>query len=153
MLLEMIFKGRFAALDFSFLNEILKDARQIYFNFPASEKEEEGNYEAVVKIIESNTYIDLVINTDHLKLGEKIVSNVFVNVGRDEEEVELLYFLNLSDLNESTTKKGLDFLNQWMLGISKKYSFNYFICQFDNASEGEYYFDSYGFGKLYKAIE
>jgi len=153
MLIEIIFKGRFTNMDFSFLDEILKNARQIYFNFPELEIKEKENYEVVVKVINNATYVDLVVNTDYLGLGEKVVSDVFINVGRDEEAVELLYFLDLNDLNESTPKKALNFLNQWMLDMSKKCAFDYFICQFDNASDGEYYFDSYGFGKLYKEIE
>lgn len=40
----------------------------------------------------------------------------------------------------------------WTKELQRRYSFEYFICQIDNAAKDEYYFDSNGIGKLYKDI-
>jgi hypothetical protein len=79
---------------------------------------------------------------------EKRVENVFVNVGRDNEKIDILFFLNLEDLGFSNIQANLIYLRQWMVDVKDKYKFEYFICQMDAAGSGEYYFDSFGWNEL-----
>lgn len=150
MLIEIIFRGIFSVLDFSFLRELLAKAREVYFNFP--EINSAVAYNDIIEIINSDTYIDLVINTDYLLINEKNIPKVFINLGRDNEDIELLFFFDLKDLGEATQKMNIDYLKSWAEEFQKRNNFGYFICQIDNANKDEYYFDIYGIGKLYKDI-
>lgn len=51
-----------------------------------------------------------------------------------------------------TEKMNIDYLKNWTKEFQRRYSFEYFICQIDNAAKDEYYFDSNGIAKLYKDI-
>lgn len=82
----------------------------------------------------------------------KIVPKVFINLGRDNNDIEILFFFDLRDLNEATPGKNIDYLRKWMSEMKRKYHFQYFICQDDNAGEDAYYFDSNGIGRLYNKI-
>ncbi|HEY8956687.1 hypothetical protein [Chitinophaga sp.] len=74
MLIEVIFKGLFSTLDFSFLKKILPGAREVRFNFP--EISFRRGYDEILNIVNSDTYIDLVINTDYLSIEGKIIPGV-----------------------------------------------------------------------------
>lgn len=147
MLIEVICKGLFSALNFNFLEKILLHAKEIHFNDP--ELNSIKDFDEVISIINSNPYFDLVINTDFLDIKGKIVPRVFINLGRDNDEVEILFFFDVKDLEESNFKMSIDYLKDWIEEFQRKYNFNYFICQPDNADQYEYYFDTNGQGKLY----
>ncbi|WP_265130975.1 hypothetical protein [Chryseobacterium oranimense] len=146
MLIEVIFKGLFSVIDFSFLEKILLNAKEVRLNDP--EINFIKKFEETINVIHSNSYLDLVINTDFLDIKGKIIPRVFINLGRNNEEVEILFFFDLNDIKESNFKMNIDYLKSWTEEFQKKYNFEYFICQPDNADQHEYYFDANGQGKL-----
>jgi hypothetical protein len=150
MLIEVIFRGQFSTLDFSFLKKLIDGAKEIYFVSPEIPSIEA--FDEVLDVLNSNAYVDLVVNTDCLKIYGKIVSRVFINLGRNDEDIEVLFYFDLKDLNEDTPKSSIDYLKKWVMNIQNEYNFQYFICQMDNASINEYYFDSNGIGELYNEI-
>ncbi|MET3878792.1 hypothetical protein [Chitinophaga sp. OAE865] len=150
MLIDVIFRGLLPALDLSFLKKLLTDAREVHFNFP--ENRLIKTFEEIIGVIRSNSYVDLAISTDCLDMEGKIVPKVFINLGRDNNDIEILFFFDLRDLNEATPGKNIDYLRKWMSEMKRKYHFQYFICQDDNAGEDAYYFDSNGIGRLYNKI-
>lgn len=151
MLIELIFKGAASKLDYSFLRTLSYEARNIYFVSP--EIDLPNNLDQIVNIINSYDYIDLAISTDHLKINEKVIPRVFANVGRNDDEIEVLLFFDLLDLKEPSPKANIDFLRNWTEQFQKEYNFKYFICQMDAADDDEYYFDNFGQGKLYDDIK
>ena len=150
ILIEVIFRGLFSAVDLSFLKELIAEAREIRFVYP--EMSSVKAFEEVIEILNSNTYIDLVITTDNLNIDEKVVPKVFINLGCDNGKIEMLLFFDLKDLSGIVIKGKFDYLEDCMIKFMKEYKFNYYICQMDNAGEDEYYFDSNGIGKLYYEI-
>ncbi|MDP9957133.1 hypothetical protein J2X97_002799 [Epilithonimonas hungarica] len=150
MLIEVIYRGLFSIVDFSFVKKILVDAREVYFTSP--DVNSPIIFNSVVSIINSNDYVDLVINTDCLKIKNKIVPKVFINIGRNNEEIEVLLFFDSKDLKESNEKMNIDYIRNWTIEFHRQYNFEYYICQIDNADEGEYYFDSNGTGYLYNNL-
>lgn len=146
-LIEIIFRGVLSPVNLDFLKELVMRAKELYFNSP--EISSVKTFDEVVEIINSNAYIDLVINTDELSIYEKNVPKVFINLGRSNDDIEILFFFDLKDLHEPTIKESIDLLKKWAMEFTNEYKFNYFICQTDNADKEEYYFDSHGTGKLY----
>lgn len=151
MLIEFIYRGLSKDVQTEFLKELLTEAREVYFNFPKVNATI-LSYSDVVKVIDSENYVDLVINTDYLHINSKVVPKVFINFGQSDENVELLYFFNSDDLGCLNNKAAIEYLNGWADNFFKTYRFNYFICQMDGADEDEYYFDSLGKGKLYSFL-
>lgn len=151
MLIELVFKGVISDLNFDFLKFLLKNARAVRFNFP--ETEFWNDFEEMVSVFTSNLYVDLVIDTDCLVIKDRVIPKVFINVGRNDHEIEILLFLDAMDLKEPTPSMNIDLLKSWMEEFQKTYHFKYFICQMDNADENEYYFNSYGEGKLYDQLK
>lgn len=149
-MVEIVFKGIFSALNFSFLRKLLTDAHEVYFNSPA--RNFVITFSSVIETMNFENYVDFVINTDCLHINEKVVSKVFINLGRKDEDVELLFFFDLKDINEPTQKMDIDYLKSWVEEFQKQYDFEYFICQMDNADEKEYYFNSNGLGPLYDKL-
>lgn len=150
MLIEVIFKGVFSTLNFSFLGDLFIKAKEVRFNDP--EIDLVKDFEKMTAIINSNDYFDLVINTDFFSVSRITVPKVFINLSRNKEEVEILFFFDLEDLRETDLKKSLDYLKKWVQEFQNKFGFEYFICQIDNANDDEYYFDIKGFGKLYNNL-
>ena len=133
-----------------FLKNLIEESERFYFVAP--EDSSVMSFNEVIETINSNVYIDLVINTDALNVFDKKISNVFVNFGRAADETEILFFFDLRDLNTLSNKAGLDYLKTWAIDFKTKYSLDYFICQLDNGDKDEYYFDSFGTGKLYDNV-
>lgn len=150
MLIEVIFRGLFSIVDFSFVKKLLIDAREVYFTSP--EVNSTITFSTAIRIINSKNYVDLVINTDCLRIKNKIVPKVFINIGRNNEEIEILLFFDSKDLKEPNEKMNIDFIKNWTEEFQKQYDFEYYICQMDNADEREYYFDSIGTGQLYDKL-
>lgn len=150
LLIELIFKGTFANVNLIFLKKLVAEAKEIYFNSP--EISSIKTFEKVIETLISNTYVDLVITTDNLHINKETVSNVFINLERNDEKIEVLFYFDLNDLNKSISTESIDYLMNWMLEMQHEHNFQYFICQMDNADKNEYYFDSNGIGELYKEI-
>lgn len=150
MLIEVIFKGLLSAIDLSLTRKLAEGAKEIYFNAP--EISSVKSSDEVIEIIQSNPYVDLAINTNSLKVDQIVVPKVFINLGRNNDEIEILFFFDLDDLAIGTPADNLNYLKNWTIQIQQKYNFSYFICQMDNANEEEYYFDSNGIGKLFIAL-
>jgi len=150
MLIELIFRGLVSVLDFNFLKDFLTDAKDVRFNFP--EGDFSGDFDKTLITISSNSYVDLAISTDYLDIRGETISRVFINLSRDNDNIEVLFFFNLIDLKGATPKLKADYLKSWSEEFQKTYSFEYFICQIDNADQYEYYFDSNGIGKLYNSL-
>ncbi|MEG1199912.1 MAG: hypothetical protein RSD53_11005, partial [Algoriella sp.] len=125
-------------------------AREVYFTSP--EVNSLITFNNVKRIINSNNYVDFVINTDCLQIKNKIVPKVFINVGRNNEEIEILLFFDSKDLKESSQKMNINIIKNWTNEFQKLYNFEYYICQMDNADEEEYYFDINGNGRLYDKL-
>jgi len=151
IVLDIIFKGKFSTTNFNFLKELLVKANEVRFNSP--ETLVVDTYETVVEVFHSNSYADLVITTDSLVINEVNVPHVFINLTRDGNEVELLFYFDLKDLGIDSYKNKFDTLKNWTLAFNATYGFDYFVCQMDNGNEEEYYFDSNGPGPLYNVIE
>jgi hypothetical protein len=147
ILVELIFRGKFNLSKLSFMIELLKNTREIRFNFP--EIETQLNYKEIVDVFDLNDYVDFVITTDNLNISGQQVKNVFINIGLNEEVLEFFFFFDLKDLNKTSDKMSLDFLRIWCNEIIGKYLFDKVICKIDNGNELEYFFDERGFGPLY----
>lgn len=150
LLVEIIFRGKLSSIKLEFLKDLLLKAKELYFNSP--EISSIKTFEEVVQIINSHSYIDLVINTNDLGIYEKSIPRVFINLERSNDDIEILFFFDLKDLSEPTIKESMDLLQNWVSEFKNEYQFNYFICQSDNAAKDEYYFDIHGQGKLYDKI-
>ncbi|PUV21078.1 MULTISPECIES: hypothetical protein [Sphingobacterium] len=149
-LIEIIFKGVFSTLNISFLSELLFGAKEIRFNLP--ELSSSYELETIIKIFNLNSYVDLVITTDKLNVNGRDVKNVFVNIGRNDDDFDLLFYFDIKDLDGNNYKLKVDHLKTWANNFCDRYNFNYFIGQMDNANDEEYYFDSNGIGPLYDKI-
>jgi hypothetical protein len=147
ILVELIFRGKFNLNKLSFVTELLKNTKEIRFNFPGIETH--LNYKEIVDVFDLNDYVDFVITTDNLNISGQPVKNVFINIGLNEEVLEFFFFFDLKDLNKTSDKMSLDFLRMWCNEIIKKYSFESNICQIDNGNVLEYFFDETGLGPLY----
>jgi hypothetical protein len=147
MLVELIFKGDFNKADLNILEMLLGEATEVRFNFPFNKSA--GPVGEINSIVGAETYIDLAISTDKLKLGEMIIPNVFINFGRNYDDVEVLLFFNIDDIKQSSTKGNFNFLRKWAEKMIDQYRLTYYICQLDNGTKDEYFFDSHGYGPLY----
>lgn len=150
MPIDLIFKGKASLVDLSFLRQLLDNAKESRFNDP--ERVSFEDYEELLKIIKGNDYIDFVITSDNLAIDNLTIKNVFVNLGLNEGEFELLYFFDLRDLNFSDSNNSLVFLKDWAGKFCYRYSFDYLLCRLDNGTENEYYFKKDGFGPLYETL-
>lgn len=146
MLVEIIFIGSFSELNFNFLKNLIVKAKEVRFNDP--EVNSLNSFNEIFDVISVNNYFDMVINTDFLIINEKVIQRVFINLGRNNDEIELLLFFDLKDLNEHNVNVSLNYLQKWSEEFQNKFNFQYFICQPDNAGSNEYYFDSNGSGNL-----
>lgn len=147
MLVETIFKGNSRKINFLFLHDLLIGAHQVYFNFPVSVKD--VTPPNILATVNGNTYVDLVINTNNLLVNGKFVRKVFINLGKQDDLIDILFFFNVDDLGLDDSKANLKLLKLWAEKFAIMFGFEYFICQFDNAEKNEYYFDANGYGPLY----
>jgi hypothetical protein len=149
-LIEITCKGIFSSINLDFLSKLLANSKEVCFNYP--EILLSNNVDKITDIFQLNDYVDLVIITDKFEINGKTIKNVFVNIGRNSNELELLLYFDLNDVGVGTNKENVDYLSNWISEFKSKYNFEYFICQMDNASDDEYYFDSNGLGPLYIKI-
>jgi len=147
MLIEIIFRGLFATVDYSFLGPFILNSKEVRFNSP--EMPNLKDFGEVKSILDENEYADLIINTDLFYFGIKEVSKVFINFCKNGDQIEFLIFFDVTELNTGSLKLNIDYLKSWVEDFQIKHRFSYFICQMDNAQCDEYYFDQNGLGKLY----
>lgn len=150
ILVDLKFTGKLSKIDFSFIDNMLIDMREIRFNYP--ENIDTSDYDEIINILHLYDYIDFIISTDVLNINEVRIENVFINVGKDNEEVELLLFFDIYDIGYRTSYDNLSILNDWTKRIQDKYNFEFAICQMDNGNQNEYYFDSNGPGPLWDNV-
>ena len=150
MLVEIIFRGSFSDTNWDFIRGFLSKSKRVYFNIP--EIDLSISFDVVIDSMKSNYYFDLVINTDFLEIKEKVIPQVFINITRNHNEVNILLFFDVNSLDEASSQTNLDYLRDWAIQFEKEFRFEYFICQIDNAGDGEYFFDSKGIGKLYLLV-
>ena len=147
-LTEIIFRGSALCVDLSFLKILMSGC--IVSRFDVPEVDNVIEYKAALEVISSNEYIDFVVTANKISIGERSLQNVFANLGLNEGHYELLLFFDLKDLDYRSYKASIDSLKEWTDKFQKDYNFEYAVCQLDNGSENEYYFDSNGLGPLYK---
>jgi len=64
LLVDLKFKGKLSKIDFSFINSMLLNKRDVTFNY--SENIDTSNYYEIIKILHSYDYVDFIISTDIL---------------------------------------------------------------------------------------
>lgn len=150
LLVDLAFKGKYYAIDLLFLDIFFSDARQIKFIYP--NEIDFNSINELIEVIKSNSYVDLIITTDAFKVNDKLVKKVFINLGKDEDNLDLLLFFDVKDLCYLNSKEALEALRVWACQFVEKYKFEYMACRMDNGNDDEYYFDRLGFGPLYYAL-
>ncbi|PWV47623.1 hypothetical protein [Chitinophaga sp. S165] len=145
---DIIFQGKYDKIDFSFLKGVLPKSRDRIFTSP--EISAPDTYDAIIEVFHANSYADLIMATDHLAVNEVSVPRVFINLTRDENEFELLFFFDLRDHDPSLSRSKMNDLKMWAETYSATYAFDYFICRIEGANPqpDEVYFDSNGYGPL-----
>lgn len=139
-LIDLIFRGSFSIIDFSFMKRLILQSREMNFNFP--ENISEITFEEIIKVFNSNNYVDFVISINCMSVDEIVIHDVFINIGREDENIEMLLFFDLKNLNNNF-QEGLDYLYHWSTSFKNKYCFEGFTCQTDGVnSENEFYFES-----------
>lgn len=138
-LVDLIFNGKFGTFDFDLIKKLLPFAKEKNFFFPEDILIE--SIEQVIFVFKSNDYVDFVLSAKHVEILNKIIPNVFINIGRDNENIEILFFLDIKDL-DTNFENGLKDLNKWAESLKKQYKLERFICRMDGEKDGDnYYFE------------
>jgi len=145
-LIDVIFKGPLNGLNLDFIKGLSSEARELRLDYP--EVAGEGDDE-IWSIFINNSESAVTIGTDKLLFLSQIVPNVFINIIRNEEQVELLIFFDLMDLMGHTYKERIDKVKSWSEELLRNANLKYFLCRFDNGDEDEYLFDSNKYFPLY----
>lgn len=149
-MIEIIFKGRFSKIDFGFLRNLIFASKEVRFNDPAMYSFE--NIDDVITVFDTNSYFDFVITTDMLNIDGRTVPKVFINIGRDSQDIDLLFFFDLKDMQGDSLIGDLEHLKKWVSDFSNQYCFDFFTCRIDIGAKEDYFFDSNGYGRLYDQI-
>lgn len=144
-LTEIIFTGLASKVRFEFLKDLLSKSGRVRFNFPELEN---NDYSFIVNLLKSNEYVDIAFDSFKLNL----MPNVFVNLVLDNKKIELLFFLDLKDVNSETDKESIAMLIAWAIGFGLTYDFDIIRCQPDNAEEYEFYFKNGKYGAFYDGL-
>ncbi len=147
MVIDLIFKGKTGKIDFRFLELLLSNAKNAYFNYPLNHAI--SPISEVYAAVADNDYVDFVIIKEFLVINRKDVPKVFINMGRNFDDIDILFFFDINDINEPSLKMNFDYLKIWAHTFQAQFHFDQFVCQMDNADDKEYYFDSKGYGQLY----
>ncbi len=139
-LVDLIFKGSFSNICFDFLNNINSDFEDRTFIFP--ENVSIKTFDNILNIFKLNDYVDFKISAKTITFNNIILPNVFVNIGRDNNDVEMLLFFDVKDICENFNQ-GLTILQDWAITFKNTYNFDAFFCQTDGTNyEEEYFFKS-----------
>lgn len=136
-LVDLIFKGQFEAIDFGFINSLIPLASEKRFMYP--ENTVVKSSEDIIQIFKANSYFDFVLSANYVDLLKKRIPNIFINIGRDSSNVDILFFFDLKDLG-TDYKSELSFLHKWSSTFKKKYHFDSFICRMDGEEDGDNYY-------------
>jgi hypothetical protein len=138
-LVDLIFKGSFSVINFGFLEQLILQSRETRFNYP--ENASVKTFDDIMMIIKSNHYVDFIISLNFMAINDINTPDVFINIGREDEKIEMLLFFDMKDLNKDFSK-GLDYLYNWSVFFKNKYNFGSFFCQIDGGGidENDYYF-------------
>lgn len=151
---DIIFKGKHSGVNFDFLNDLLHGSKEVSLNYSDIYSVlSSADIHEILDVFRSNNYVDLIISTQCLVIKGIDIPGIFIDLTRNEDELELLFFFDVKDFVIGTYKKRVDELEKWARHFAADYGFDYFVCQMDNGNEEEYYFDSNGIGPFYKMIE
>jgi hypothetical protein len=139
---DILLNGSKQEIENNFLEEFLEKASQLTFNDPPILANDNLDY--ILQIIKENEYIDLVIISD-LTFGEETVKNIFINIGVDNDGVEVLLFFDLLELKKDP-RTALHIIKSWCASFADTYNCHSYVCQIDNGDEDEYYFNEKGWG-------
>ena len=146
-LTEVIFHGKYSGSALRCLEALQLQSEKVYFNIP--EDLTVVDSEIIMSVLEKETYADLAISTSHWKVFANIISNVYFNCIKNGEELELLFFFDLNDLDIAPETGRVEVLKQWCSEFSKEYHLGQYICRMDAAGDEDYYFDEKGYGPLF----
>lgn len=132
------------------MKDLLIDFKTLQFDYP--EDFEFENFEEIIDTLSTNSYVSFAITTDFLNINGRVVKHVFIDFTKNEDDLELLFYFDLEDLNHENMRNGFDELMNWTSTFRSQYNFNHYVCQMDNGDENEYYFDINGLGPLYKDV-
>jgi len=98
------------------------------------------DYMRILKVLNKEQYVDLVFDKSNIVVDEFLMPNVFVNLTKDGNNVELLFFIsikNLEDIDQFFLK-----LRVWSLEFMSNTGFLKFVCYMDNFEDEGFVFDS-----------
>lgn len=150
MLVDLIVRGNFFSINLSFIDTLIESCSAMYFVYP--EFGEDIFPSEPISIIKGHDYVDFVINTSFLHIGPNPVPNVFINVGRDNDSFEILFFFDVNDIYGISEMDRFEKVRKWVEEFKQKYNFTYFTCQIDGEGDDDYFFNSNGIGPLYSDI-
>lgn len=147
-LTELLFTGSPSFDKFAFIAGLLNGARDIRFNFPELGKPPDPA--SILPLIDTENYLDLIFVIPNLELDGANFERVFVNVGKNNDSLEILLFFDLKDSQQKDYRASIEILQKWTEKIIAETGFEKVTCRLDNASEKDYYyFDQDGFRSLY----
>ncbi len=149
-LIEIIFKGKLEKVNLNFIQYFLTDSVKIRFNYP--ENVEKETYESICELFLQENYIDMVIITKKFSLCNFSDKNLFINIGLDDNQIELLLFLDIKDIISTDLKEGINKLKEWAYDFFKNFSFEDMVCKMDGEDYDNNYFSKDGDGPLMNKI-
>ena len=120
--IDLIFTGSFKRVALTPLLDFFQNAKSSWFNSP--EIPTPLNKEDIIKVINTNDYIDYVISSETVEIASSKISGAFVNLGRDDDSFELLLFFDLRDLQKENYKTAVNDLQVWSIQFRNNYSFD-----------------------------
>ena len=145
-LTEVVFKGVISKVNFAFIGDLLVKSNCVRFNSP--EKLKNCDYSFIISLLKDNGYVDIAFDSFELDF----VSNIFVNLVVDNGEVELLFFLDIKNIDREAFKESVDMLIAWAKEFGLDHSFDLVVCQPDNAEPDNFYFKDGKYGSSYGGL-
>lgn len=148
--IDLIFTGSFKSVALKSLLYFFRDAKNSWFNSP--EISTPSKEEDIINVICTNDYIDYVISAEMVEISGTVVSGVFVNLGKDDGNLELLLSFDLKDMQKENYGTAINDLQVWSIQFRDNYGFGNVRCQIDNGGENEFYFINSTLGPLYNKL-
>ncbi len=147
--MEIIFEGKYSIVDISFLKDFLDGHKNLSLYLSGNDLIEDVNDYEGLRIFFINNKITHLTFINYLDI-HRYRLDLYVDLYRDDDYLELLFNFNANHVDYEKPVMLIDDIWAWALEFSKKYGFEYFICQLENATANEeYYFDSKGKGPWY----
>lgn len=108
--IDLIFKGYSKNINYDFLDKFMISTEDINFMYP--ENITKISKEIILHVLESNNYVDLVISANYIELFEFHISNLFINISRNDKNIEILLFFDLKD--------SINYLYEWSILFKNK---------------------------------